>query len=141
MDPLLRDQIQNLRARPDEFSKAQATILEVLVEVREQTTKTNGRVTKLEERVDSIGSGCPGVCVELEERVDAIEAPIKSGRIIWGALASAGATLVVILGLVFVFLDTPLGERMLENKEDAIAAAVARALAEQAQQQPQRNSR
>lgn len=98
MDPLIRDQIKHLQASNDPRDHSMATILEVLVEVREdaretkvQTQRTNGRVTSLESKVSGLAQteakvadlerkhagvvSCPGKCIDLE--VQLLEAIAK----------------------------------------------------------------
>jgi hypothetical protein len=112
MDPLLRDQIESLRKSPNPGSQAQATILEVLVEVREQTFKTNGRVTKLESS-----------CVGHEDRLVQLEGPAKRFAILWGGAISLGSGIVVVLGLFFGFLSTDLGDAWLHALNNPDTAA------------------
>lgn len=107
MDPLLRDQIEGLRRSPDQRDRAQATVLEVLVEVREQTTKTNGRVTRLETS-----------CTDHAGRIRALETPAKKFAILWGAALSFGSAMVVVLGLMLAFLATPLGDAWVQALGD-----------------------
>ena len=95
MDPLLREQIAALRRSPDQRDQAQATVLEVLVEVREQPTKTNGRVSKLEV-----------ACADHHDRLQGLEVPAKRISILWGAGLSLASAIVVVLGLLFAFLST-----------------------------------
>jgi len=128
MDPLLRQQIEDLREAGD---AAQATILEVLVEVREQTTRTNGRVTSLENKVTQIGGGCPGTCNTalaqigtLEARMDSIEKPAQTISILWKIAGAAAGHAVVILTLVAAFLATPFGEKFFEKKGDQLAISI-----------------
>ncbi len=128
MDPLIRDQIKELQDSDNPQDRAQATILEVLVQVREQTTKTNGRVNALESKMLAIGTGCPGKCVELETRLAALETPAKKISLLWGVAGSALSGAVIVLGLVFTFLATPMADRMLTSKEDAVAVAVEKAV-------------
>jgi hypothetical protein len=132
-DPLIRQQIEELRSKGE---TAQATILEVLVEVRQQTTLTNGRVTVLEDKVAKQLPGCPGKCDLLEVRLAALEAPAKKISILWGASLSAISGAVVVIGLVFAFLSTPIGEKVFESKEQAIAVAVEKALEAKLQSKP-----
>lgn len=140
MDPLLRQQIEELREAGD---TAQATILEVLVQVREQTTKTNGRVTALEAKVSSMPPGCPGKCdaispqvSALAARLDALEKPAQTIGVLWKTAGAAAGHAIVILGLVFAFMATPVGERFFERKEVALEAAVAKAVEEQLAKAP-----
>jgi len=94
MDPLLREQIASLRRSSDTRDQAQATILEVLVDVREQTTKTNGRVSKLEKSTEDHHS-----------RITALEVPVRKVAILWGASISLATAAMIVLGLVAAFLQ------------------------------------
>jgi hypothetical protein len=146
MDPLLRQQVDDLRENGDAplSSSSGATILEVLVEVREQTTKTNGRVTALEAKVAAQPLGCPGTCntaisqiKAVEARLDAIEKPAQTISILWKTAGVAMGHAVVILGLIAAFMATPWGEAIFEKKAESTEAIVAKVLAEERAKQAQ----
>lgn len=144
MDPLIRDQIDSLRASTYARDHALASTLEVvvgvreeLVEVKAQTTKTNGRVTALEQVVAPLQStttrlsdlerkhlgviSCPGKCIDLEKqlisaistieeqdsRVRKLEEPVRVRGAIWHGIVSSFTGVSAVLAVVFGFLYIP----------------------------------
>lgn len=137
MDPFIRDQINTLRKSEDPQQQAQATILEVLsnhgeelADIKAQTTKTNGRVTKLENQFEGQQSACPGRCLELEKRLEKLEKPAQTATILWKAAGYTGAHIVVFLTLLFAFMATDFGKSAFEKRDKAVADDVAKQLLE-----------
>ena len=146
MNPFLRDEIAKLRASDDDAKHGQATILEVLCEhtdqlgeIKAQTTKTNGRVTALENRPAIVG--CPGKCNELGitqaailTRLEKVEQPIRiahSVKVFSIKLAIFLATIVPLITWVSESKTTEkISHTFFASRDAAIETAVKSALTE-----------
>lgn len=105
MDPLLREQIEGLRDSPNKTERAQATILEVVIEVRDQGKRNDARLTTLE--ADR---------TEHNARLLLLEGPHRAVKTVWQATLSTSAAAVVIMSLWFGFLATKPGEDWYYNQ-------------------------
>lgn len=149
MDPLIRDQIKSLQASEHPRDHSMATILEVLVEVRDQTQLTNGRVTALEKKHAGVVS-CPGKCIDLEvqlikaiDRVESqegrlakLEEPVRVRGAIWRGIVSSFAGVSAVLTVVFGFLYIPgVSDSLFSGRDVAIEQVVSQAVAQEMQRQ------
>lgn len=126
MNPLLRDQIDSLRRSPDARDKSQATVLEMLIaqdetlaSIKDQTTKTNGRVTRHD-----------ATFVALTNRLDALEKPAMEIATLWRSGKGIIAILTAVIGLVAGGFGLISGTK--EPDKAAIREIIIKAIAEQA---------
>lgn len=96
MNPFVRDQIEFLRESNDPRDHSQATIMEMLSKqdevlggIKEQTTKTNGRVTALESR-----------CVACDQRIKSLEVPAGEIKTMCKFVAKGAAIVVAAVGVI-----------------------------------------
>ena len=125
MNPLIKDQVETLRRSNDPRDKSQATIIEMLcaqddtlAAIKEQTIKTNGRVSRHDGDLSNISG-----------RLEALEKPAGELRTLWASGKAFAAVVVASAGVVAGFAGSFTGAAVQPDKE-TIKAAVRVAIEE-----------
>ncbi len=127
MNPLIKDEISRLRKSETPLAPSLATAIEMLcgqdetlAAIKEQTIRTNGRVTKHDADLATIYT-----------RLETLEKPAGEFRTLWNSGKAFAAIIVAAAGVVAGFAGSFSGAAAVQPDKEAIKAAVTAAIEQQ----------